>query len=141
MRRVVVTGIGMCTPLGYGAEFGWEKLINSKSGIRKLEGFQIDDLSSQVGGQIPREGRSELFPENVIEHKEKKKMEPFIQYALIAAKEAIKDSGWEVKNDKDSERTGVMVGSGIGGLDGIRMSSESLAKKSKKNFSFLFLLV
>ncbi len=132
MRRVVVTGIGMCTPLGYGAEFGWEKLINSKSGIRKLEGFEIDDLSSQVGGQIPREGRSELFPENVIEHKEKKKMEPFIQYALIAAKEAIKDSGWEVKNDKDSERTGVMVGSGIGGLDGIRMSSESLAKSPRK---------
>ncbi len=132
MRRVVVTGIGMCTPLGYGAEFGWEKLINSESGIRKLEGFEIDDLPSQVGGQIPREGRSELFPENVIEHKEKKKMEPFIQYALIAAKEAIKDSGWEVKNDKDSERTGVMVGSGIGGLDGIRMSSESLAKSPRK---------
>ncbi len=132
MRRVVVTGIGMCTPLGYGAEFGWKNLINSKSGIRKLEGFEIDDLSSQVGGQIPREGNSELFPENVIEPKEKKKIEPFIEYALIAAKEAIKDSGWEVKNEKDSEKTGVMVGSGIGGLDGIKNSSESLARSPRK---------
>ena len=61
MRRVVVTGIGMCTPLGYGAEFGWEKLINSKSGIRKLEGFEIDDLPSQVGGQIPRREDQSYF--------------------------------------------------------------------------------
>ena len=93
MRRVVVTGIGMCSPLGYGVEHSWAQLINSKSGIRQLSGFDIKDLSSQVGGQIPKEGNVEFFPEKVIELKEEKKMEPFIQFALIAAKEAIQAAG------------------------------------------------
>ena len=105
MRRVVVTGIGMCSPLGYGVEHSWSQLINSNSGIRELSGFDLTGLSSQVGGQIPKEGNSELFPENVIEIKEEKKMEPFIKFALIAAKEAMLDSGWVPSNEKDSERT------------------------------------
>ena len=95
MRRVVVTGIGMCTPLGYGVELNWKRLINSESGIRVLKGFDIEDLSSKVGGQIPLEGNSDYFPENVINSKDKRKIEPFIELALIAAEEAIKDSGWE----------------------------------------------
>ena len=66
MRRVVVTGIGMCTPLGYGAGFGWDQIVNSKSGIRKLDGFEISDLSSKIGGQIPKIGESRFFPENMI---------------------------------------------------------------------------
>ncbi len=132
MRRVVVTGIGMCSPLGYGYDHCWKKLISSESGIRKLSGFEIEDLKSKVGGQIITEGNSELFPENVIEQKDKKKIEPFIEYALIAAKEAILDSGWKVKNESDSKRTGVMIGSGIGGLDGIRKSAESLNKSPRK---------
>ena len=132
MRRVVVTGIGMCTPLGYGAEYSWKKLINSESGIRKLEGFEINDLPSKVGGQLPREGNENLFPENVIELKEKRKIEPFIQFALIAAKEAVEDSGWKPSSDNEAERSGVLVGSGIGGLDGIRQSAENLAKSPRK---------
>ena len=86
MRRVVVTGIGMCTPLGFGHSYCWEQLISSKSGIRKLSGFEIEDLKSKVGGQLILEGDSSLFPEKVIEHKDRKKIEPFIEYALIAAK-------------------------------------------------------
>jgi len=132
MRRVVVTGIGMCTPLGYGVEYSWKKLINSESGIRKLEGFEIDDLPSKVGGQLPREGNENSFPENVIEPKEKRKIEPFIQFALIAAKEAVEDSGWKPNSDNEAERSGVLVGSGIGGLDGIRKSAENLAKSPRK---------
>ncbi len=132
MRRVVVTGIGMCSPLGYGYNYCWDKLISSESGIRKLSGFEIDDLRSKVGGQLVEEGDSELFPDNVIEPKDKKKIEPFIEYALIASKEAIKDSGWQVKSDSDSMRTGVMIGSGIGGLDGIRKSAESLNQSPRK---------
>ena len=89
MKRVVVTGIGMCTPLGFGYNHCWKNLISSKSGIRKLSGFDTDDLKSQIGGQLPLEGESSLFPENVIEKKDKKKIEPFIEYALIASKEAI----------------------------------------------------
>ena len=132
MRRVVVTGMGMCTPLGYGVPHAWKQLINSVSGIRKLQGFEIDDLSSKIGGQIPITGNSDLFIDNVIEVKDKKKMEPFIQYAMIASKEALEDAKWFPENENDSEKTGVMIGSGIGGLDGIRRSSENLAKSTRK---------
>ena len=132
MRRVVVTGIGMCSPLGYGVNQSWKKLVNAESGIRELTGFDLTDLSSKVGGQIPLDGVKEFFPENVIEVKEKKKMEPFIQFALIAAKEAIIDSGWTPKNELDSEKTGVMIGSGIGGLDGIKSSAENLSRSPRK---------
>ncbi len=132
MRRVVVTGIGMCSPLGYGVKHSWSQLINSKSGIRQLTGFDIIGLTSQVGGQIPKDGNPEFFPEKVIEAKEEKKMEPFIQFALIAAKEAIQDSGWKPANEIDSERTGVMIGSGIGGLDGIKKSAENLERSPRK---------
>jgi 3-oxoacyl-[acyl-carrier-protein] synthase II len=102
------------------------------SGIRRLDGFDVEGLTSKIGGQIPETGDTNLFPENVIEVKDKKKMEPFIQYALIASKEALKDSGWQPQSDLESERTGVMVGSGIGGLDGIRKSSENLQKSPRK---------
>ncbi|MAI28954.1 MAG: beta-ketoacyl-[acyl-carrier-protein] synthase II [Rickettsiales bacterium] len=132
MRRVVVTGIGMCTPLGYGVDLNWKKLIKAKSGIRKLEGFEIDDLTSKIGGQVPLEGDSKLFPESVLSSKDRRKIEPFIEFAMISAKEAIEDSGWLPNSEKDSERAGVMVGSGIGGLDGIRMSSDNLRRSPRK---------
>ena len=132
MRRVVVTGIGMCTPLGFGVPFSWNQLINGKSGIRKLDGFRIDDLASQVGGQLPKLGDEKLFPENVIPVKDKKKIEPFIEYALVSAKEALNDADWIPQNQIDSERTGVIIGSGIGGLDGIKKSSENLEKSPRK---------
>ncbi len=132
MRRVVVTGIGMCSPLGYGYDHCWKGLISSKSGIRRLTGFETSDLRSQIGGQLVLEGKKDLFPENVLEEKEKKKIEPFIEYALIAAKEAINDSNWKIEDDNQSMRTGVMVGSGIGGLDGIRKSAENLNKSPRK---------
>ena len=132
MRRVVVTGIGMCTPLGFGHEHCWKSLVSSKSGIRRLSGFEIEDLKSKIGGQLPLEGNSSLFPDNVIELKDRKKIEPFIEYALIAAKEAIDDSGWIANDNNKSCRTGVMVGSGIGGLDGIRKSAENLKKSPRK---------
>ena len=132
MRRVVVTGIGMCTPLGFGHEHCWKSLVSSKSGIRRLSGFETEDLKSKIGGQLPLEGNSSLFPDNVIELKDRKKIEPFIEYALIAAKEAIDDSGWIANDNNKSCRTGVMVGSGIGGLDGIRKSAENLKKSPRK---------
>ena len=122
----------MCSPLGYGVEHSWSQLIDSKSGIRQLTGFDITGLTSQVGGQIPEEGNQEFFPEKVIEIKEEKKMEPFIKFALIAAKEAIQDSGWKPAREIDSERTGVMIGSGIGGLDGIKKSAENLERSPRK---------
>ena len=132
MRRVVVTGIGMCTPLGFGWEYCWNKLIEGKSGIRQLSGFEISDLPSKVGGQLPMDGDKTLFSENIIEVKDRKKIEPFIEYALIAASEALKDSGWKSESDEDSYKTGVMIGSGIGGLDGIRKSAINLDRSPRK---------
>ena len=132
MKRVVVTGIGMCTPLGFGYDHCWKELVSSKSGIRKLSGFDIDDLKSKIGGQLILKGNKELFPENVIEQKDRKKIEPFIEYALVASKEAITDSGWKPQNEEESFRTGVMVGSGIGGLDGIRKSAENLNNSPRR---------
>ena len=132
MKRVVVTGIGMCTPLGFGYDHCWKELVSSKSGIRKLSGFDIDDLKSKIGGQLILKGNKEIFPENVIEQKDRKKIEPFIEYALVASKEAITDSGWKPKNEEESFRTGVMVGSGIGGLDGIRKSAENLNNSPRR---------
>ncbi len=132
MRRVVVTGVGMCSPLGFGVKHCWDKLIHSKSGIRKLTGFEIDDLPSKIGGQIPTEGDSDYFIENCISSKENRKIETFIKYAISASEEAIKDSGWIISNENQASRTGVMIGSGIGGLDGIRKSSENLLKSARK---------
>ena len=132
MRRVVVTGIGMCSPFGYGCKISWEKLISSKSGIEKLKGFEINDLASKVGGQICLDGREDLFLDNCIEIKDKRKIETFIQYALSASKEAIADSNWSPKDENEFSRTGVMIGSGIGGLDGIRKNAESLNKGPRK---------
>ena len=132
MRRVVVTGIGMCSPFGYGCKISWEKLISAESGINKLEGFEIDDLASKVGGQICLDGREDLFLDNCIEIKDRRKIETFIQYALSAAKEAITDSNWSPKDENECSRTGVMIGSGIGGLDGIRKNAESLNKGPRK---------
>ena len=132
MRRVVVTGIGMCSPLGYGSQYCWQKLTEAKSGINELSGFEISDLPSKVGGQVSVEGNSEFFLENIIEHKERRKTEIFIQFAISAAEEAIRDSGWKPKNDNESFSTGVLIGSGIGGLDGIRKSSENLLRSPRK---------
>tara|TARA_B100001093_G_C26724563_1_gene969330 strand:- start:18 stop:1271 length:1254 start_codon:yes stop_codon:yes gene_type:complete len=132
MRRVVVTGIGMCSPLGFGGKFCWEKLIEAKSGINKLTGFEIDDLPSKIGGQIANIGDSNYFIDKCIDQKDKRKLETFIQFAISASEEAINDSGWTPSNNEDSSRTGVMIGSGIGGLDGIRKSSENLLRGPRK---------
>ena len=132
MRRVVVTGIGMCSPLGFGCNISWKKLIKSQSGISKLVGFEFEDLPSKIGGQVENVGNKNYFIENIIEPKDNRKIEPFIKLALAASKEAIDDSNWKPKNDYQFERTGVMIGSGIGGLDGIRKNSESLSRGPRK---------
>ena len=132
MRRVVVTGIGMCSPFGFGCNVSWDKLIESKSGINKLVGFEFEDLPSKIGGQVDNVGNKNYFIENIIEPKDNRKIEHFIKLALAASKEAIDDSNWKPKNNHQFERTGVMIGSGIGGLDGIRKNSESLSRGPRK---------
>jgi 3-oxoacyl-[acyl-carrier-protein] synthase II len=143
MRRVVVTGMGIACPLGLGVEYVWGRLIAGESGINAIQSFDVSDLPAKVAGQIPlgtkAEGRLDLG--EWIPIKDQKKMDRFIQYALVAATEAVEDSGWLPGPDDDEERcaTGVMIGSGIGGLETIYEASILLAQGKRRRLSPFFI--
>lgn len=120
-RRVVVTGIGLVTPLAVGVEHSWKKLIEGQSGIRRITSFDPGDLPVQIGGEVPSGSTEEggLNLSEWIPHKDIKKMDRFIHLGLVAGIEAVRDSGWMPKDEEGQCRTGVMVGSGIGGLQTI----------------------
>src|SRR5262250_3233673 len=113
MRRVVVTGIGLVTPLASGAKFTWERLIKNQSGIRSIQSFDVSDLPCKIGGQVPvGDSASGGFnADEFISPKDQRKMDPFIAYAVGAAALAVEDSGWKPTDDEGRERTGVMIGS------------------------------
>ncbi len=118
MRRVVITGIGAITSLGVGAEHNWKNLLESRSGIRTIDRFDVSDLPAKIAGTIqPGDGSDDTFnADDWVPAKDRRRMDDFIVYGLCAAEQAIQDSGWEPKSDEDSWRTGVLIGSGIGGL-------------------------
>lgn len=141
MTRVVITGLGLLTPLGRGVEGNWQSLIDSKSGIRSLREFEVDDLPCRVGGQVPQE---EDHPyrfdvDSLVSPKERKRMDDFIVFGLAAADDAIADSGWVPENDTERERTGVIIGSGIGGLQTIYNNSVTLLEKGPRRISPFFI--
>src|SRR3954470_17052322 len=115
-RRVVVTGLGLVTPLGCGVKTTWDKLIEAKSGLRAIQSFDVSDLPAKVAAQVPRgETSSGLFnADDWVAPKDQRKMDDFIIFGLTAATQAVEDSGWKPENDEDRERTGVLIGSGIG---------------------------
>jgi len=118
MRRVVITGMGMVTSLGIGVDRNWDGLLAGKSGIRAIENFDVSDLLAKIAGQVP-EGPTEdglFFSDDWVSPKDRRRMDDFIVYGLCAAKQAIEDSGWVVKTEEQAWRTGVLIGSGIGGL-------------------------
>ena len=118
MRRVVITGMGMVTSLGIGVDRNWAGLLAGKSGIRAIENFDVSDLPAKIAGQVP-EGPTEdglFFSDDWVSPKDRRRMDDFIVYGLCAAKQAIEDSGWVVKTEEQAWRTGVLIGSGIGGL-------------------------
>jgi 3-oxoacyl-[acyl-carrier-protein] synthase II len=121
MRRVVVTGMGMACPLGLGVEHVWQRLINAQSGIGAIQAFDTKDLPCKVAGQVPAGEKSEhrLDLSEWIPVKDIKKMDRFIHLALVAAAEAVEDSGWAPVSEDEKCATGVMIGSGIGGLQTI----------------------
>ncbi len=140
MRRVVVTGMGVLSPLGFGMRHNWDGIIKSKSGIRKITRFDASDLTCQIAGEVPRgEGEGLFNPEKHVPHKDQKKMDDFILYGITAADDAIADSGWVPQTDEDRERTGVMIGSGIGGLEAIYQTSITLHEKGPKRVSPFFI--
>ena len=141
MRRVVVTGLGMVSPLGVGVQNNWERLIKGESGLRAITSFDVSDLPAKVAGQVPRGPTAEgLFTaDDHVPSKDQRKMDEFIVLAITAAHEAIADSGWQPQTDEQRESTGVMIGSGIGGLNGIYDGSITLHEKGPRRISPFFI--
>ncbi len=140
MRRVVVTGMGMVTGLGVGVDHNWKRITNAESGIRRIQGFEVSDIASQIAGEVPRTSEEaptdgSFNPDLFVLPKEQKKMDIFIIFAMGAAKEAIADSGWKPQTEEDRCRTGVLIGSGIGGLQSMYESSVTLHEKGPRRLS------
>ena len=141
MRRVVVTGLGMVTPLGSGVEHVWSRLIAGDSGAAKVTSFETDDLACKIACQIPLgDGSDGTFnPDAYLEVKEQRKVDPFIVYAMAAAHQALDDADWHPKSHEDQCATGVLVGSGIGGIGGIYDASITLHEKGPRRVSPFFI--
>lgn len=140
MRRVVVTGIGLVTPLGVGAHHVFAQLIAGKSGVRAITRFDASDLNAKIAGQVPRGvGAGEFNVDAHIEPKEQKKMDDFIHFAIGAADEAIAHAGIVLDSDEKRERAGVMIGSGIGGLPSIEETVLLLQEKGPRRVSPFFI--
>lgn len=118
MRRVVVTGLGLVTPLGCGTNINWTRLIKGDCAIERITHFETDDLNAQIAGCVPKGDYADgkFNPDEWVSPKDQRKMDDFISYAIAAATQAVDDAGWKPENEEDREATGVMIGSGIGGL-------------------------
>jgi 3-oxoacyl-[acyl-carrier-protein] synthase II len=141
MRRVVVTGMGMVTPLGSGVEPTWKRLIAGESGISGIQSFDVSDLPAKIAGQVPKgETASGRFnPDDYMAPKDQRKVDRFIVYAVSAASQAVDDSGWKADTDEKAHRTGVLIGSGIGGLETIYEGSITLKEKGPRRLSPFFI--
>ena len=141
MRRVVVTGLGLVTPLACGVEETWSRLLSGQSGASAITKFKTDDLATRIACQVPRgDGSDGTFnPDQWVDPKEQRRMDDFIIYGLAAAKQAVADSGWQPQTDEDRYRTGVLIGSGIGGLDGIEQASILVHEKGPRRLSPFFI--
>ena len=143
-RRVVITGLGMVTPLGKNVDETWNNLIKSKSGISKITRFQIDESLegiSRIAGEVKsiEDDPNGFNVEEYIEKKDLKKMDKFIWYGVAAGIQAVEDSGWKPTDEKDLEKTGVMMGSGIGGLKTIQETSKTIYDRGMKKISPFFI--
>jgi len=140
MRRVVVTGLGLVTPLGCGVKPSWDGILSSRSGLSAITRIDVSDIPAKVAGQVPRGTEPGQFnPDNYIEPKEQKKMDDFIHFAFGAATEAVKDAGIENLSAEEKLRTGVMIGSGIGGLPAIEETVLLMKEKGPRRVSPFFI--
>lgn len=141
MRRVAITGLGLVTPLGCGVEASWSRLLAGQSGARRIEQFPVDDISCQIACFVPRGATAEgkFSADDWMEPKEQRKVDDFIIFAMAAAEQALTDSGWKTDTAEKQMRTGVLIGSGIGGLDGIAETSLLLRDKGPRRVSPFFI--
>lgn len=140
MRRVVVTGLGLVTPLGNGVEATWRKLIKGESGVRRIDSFNTEAYPSKIAGLVPQGTEAGQFNfDDYIPPRERRRMDDFIIYGMAAAEEALKDSGWIPETEEQQEMTGVMIGSGVGGLPRIYESSLTLKEGGPRKLSPFFI--
>ena len=145
MRRVAVTGVGLVTPLACGTDASWSKLTEGQSGLGAITNFDVSDIPSKIAGQVPRsdvENASDqnLFnPDEWVPRKDQRRMDTFIQYGMAAAAYAVKDAGWTPEDEASLLRTGVMIGSGIGGLPEIEKSAQVVAEGKIRRLSPFFI--
>jgi 3-oxoacyl-[acyl-carrier-protein] synthase II len=141
MRRVVITGMGMVTPLGCGVETSWERLINGQSGARKVEHFDVSDLPCKVACVIPRgDGSNGTFnADQWMKPQEQRKVDEFITFAMSAATQALNDADWNPQSYEDQIQTGVVIGSGIGGVEGIASTAITLKERGPRRVSPFFI--
>jgi 3-oxoacyl-[acyl-carrier-protein] synthase II len=141
MRRVVVTGMGLVSPFGVGVEHGWKQLLSGRSAASRITAFDVEDYASKIAHSIPRgDGSNATFnPEAFLEPKELRKIGDFILYGIAAADEALKNSGWEPKTEEERCATGVMIGSGIGGIEGIAENAIILQERGPRRISPFFI--
>jgi 3-oxoacyl-[acyl-carrier-protein] synthase II len=142
MRRVVVTGLGLLTPLGLGVDINWKRLVSGTVGINQIENFDVSDLPCKIAGQIPSKDNDPeggLKIDDWIEPRDYKRIDRFIAYGLVSSSLAVKDSGWKPQNDHEKNRTGVILGSGIGGLETISETTELLNSKGPRKVSPFFI--
>ncbi|HEX3885240.1 MAG TPA: beta-ketoacyl-ACP synthase II [Stellaceae bacterium] len=141
MRRVVVTGMGLVTPLGLGLDNVWGRLTAGESGISAIHSFEVSDLPSRIAGQVPigDTASGKYNAEDWVPAKDHRRMDTFILFAMAAAIQAIEDSGWKPEDEEARERTGVMIGSGIGGLPAINDTALTLAERGPRRVSPFFI--
>ena len=140
MRRVVVTGIGLVTPLGSGLEVPWKRMLDGQSGLGPMQGFETDDLPCRIAAHVSHgEAEGDFNPDAFMAAKDRRKSDPFIVYGIAAADMAVADSGWKAETEEAGDRTGVMVGSGIGGLSTIYDTSVTLHERGPRRVSPFFI--
>ncbi len=141
LRRVVVTGMGIVSPLGVGLDHAWGNLLEGKSGASRIDAFKVDDLACQIACHLPRGDAAEgkFNPDDWMDPKDQRKVDPFIVYAMSAATQALTDSGYEARTETQKERAGVLIGSGIGGIGGIAETALSLDQRGPRRVSPFFI--
>ena len=141
MRRVVITGMGLVTPLGVGIDHVWQQIVNGASGITAIGRFDVSDLPAKIAGLVPSGTTAEgkFAVDDWVAPKDQRKMDLFILYGMGAAVQAIEDSGWKPQDGESCERTGVIIGSGIGGLPGIEEGSLTLRDRGPRRISPYFI--